>query len=560
MRSSEPIAIVGAACRFPGSANSPSKLWELLKSPKDVLKTFPRERLNFSNFSGPDGEAHGRTDVQGQSYLLQEDCRVFDAAFFRISPKEARGMDPQQRVLLETVYEAFEAAGWPLEKVQGSQTSVHVGTMTTDYNDIQMRDPECLEDHAATGLARSILSNRISYVFDLKGASMTIDTACSSSLVGLHLAVQGLRNGDATQAIVAGSTLILDPGMYIAESSLHMLSRDSRSRMWDKAANGYARGEGCAAILLKPLSQAVKDGDQIECVIRETGVNSDGRTNGITMPSAEAQANLIRQTYEKAGLDPLKERCQYFECHGTGTLAGDPIEAEAIQKAFYPDNLDRPENDLLYCGSIKTVVGHLEGCAGLAGILKASLAIQNRSIPPNMHFDNLNPSIKPFYTHLRVPTSALPWPTTSDGIRRASVNSFGFGGTNAHALLESYSGESEIANGSSENGLGPFLFSGRSQTALIKSLESMLQYLEGNPSADLGAVSWVLQMRRSALPLRYSIPASTREGLLGTIRHIIQLSETSTDMGIGIRASSTDPSRPQTLLGVFTGQVYSLRT
>lgn len=310
----EPIAIIGSACRFPGSVKSPSQLWDLLKEPKDVLQEFPPDRLNFP------GPYRHEGDRKYQSYLLQEDYRHFDAAFFNINNKEAKAMDPQQRMLLETVFEAIEAAGWPLNRAKGSSTSVHVGVMTTDYHDIQMRDPETLPTYAATGTARSILANRISYIFDFRGPSITIDTACSSSLVALHQAVTCLRQGEAAQAIVAGSALHVDSGMYHAETKLHMLSSDSRSRMWDKDANGYARGEGCAALLLKPLSKAIADNDDIECVIQGSAVNSDGRTSGITMPSSTAQADLIRETYRRAGLDPIKDRCQYFECHGVRIL------------------------------------------------------------------------------------------------------------------------------------------------------------------------------------------------------------------------------------------------
>ena len=216
-----------------------------------------------------------------------------------------------------------------------------------------------------------------------------------------------------------------------------MLSPNARSRMWDKSANDYARGEGLAAVLLKPLSQALKDGDHIECIIRETSINSDGRTKGITMPSAAAQAELIRQTYRKAGLDPLVDRPQFFECHGTGTSAGDPQEAQAIQEAFFPA-VPAIDETKLSLGSIKTVLGHTEGCAGLAGVLKASLAMRHRAIPPNMHFQELNAVIAPYYDHLQVVTDLTPWPQAVNTTMRASVNSFGFGGTNAHAILESY--------------------------------------------------------------------------------------------------------------------------
>ncbi|KAI1873032.1 uncharacterized protein JN550_003285 [Neoarthrinium moseri] len=561
----EQIAIVGSACRFPGGASSPSKLWDLLKSPRDVVRDFPPERLNFQNFHSHNGEHHGRTDVQGRSYLLQEDCRLFDAAFFKINPMEAEGMDPQQRLLLETVFEAIEAAGWPMEELEGSQTSVHVGNMTVDFNDIQMRDPEALPTYSATGLARSILSNRISFFFDFKGPSVTIDTACSSSLVALHQAVQCLRNGEASQAVVAGVTLLLDPGMYIAESKLHMLSPDSRSRMWDKDANGYARGEGCAVVVLKPLAKAIADNDHIECIIRETGVNSDGRTDGITMPSSTAQASLILQTYRRAGLNPIKDRPQFFECHGTGTLAGDPVEARAIKEAFFhnTDGSDEIEvidtsQEPLYCGSVKTVIGHLEGCAGLAGVLKASLALQNKIIPPNMHFSQLNPAIEPFYENVHVPTSSQPWPETQGRPLRASVNSFGFGGTNAHAILErfSYADHQSMKDGpASEMGpIGPFVFSAKSRTTLLRQLKQTVEHIQSNPLLDLDALAWVLQTRRTALSMRTCIHATDRQGLLDGLEKQIHAAEVSSDAPFGVKANTLNDTKQFRILGVFTGQ------
>ncbi|KAK5996196.1 Hybrid PKS-NRPS synthetase lepA [Cladobotryum mycophilum] len=563
----EPIAIIGTACRFPGSASSPSKLWELLETPRDVVREYPPERMNFQNFHSEDGEAHGRTDVKNRAYLLEEDVRHFDAAFFRINPKEAAGMDPQQRILLETVYEAFESAGWTLDDVGGSQTSVHVGVMTDDWYLIQGRDAETLGSHAATGLSRSLLSNRISYAFDLKGPSMTVDTACSSSLVALHLAVQGIRKGEASQAIVAGTNLLMDPHWFITESSLHMLSPDSRSRMWDKDAKGYARGEGCAAVVLKSLSQAIKDGDHIECIIRETAVNQDGRTNGVTMPSPVAQASLIRQTYQNAGLDILTDRCQYFECHGTGTQAGDPVESQAIRDAFFPE----PRNNInasapLYCGSVKTVLGHLEGCAGLAGLLKASLAIQHKIIPPNLLFDELNPKVEPFYKNLQVPKKSIPWPETNNEPRRASVNSFGFGGTNAHAIIESYeppmlppkfglwdTAKDRSANAENEDRklIGPFLFSARSRPALANSLRQALEYIHVNPALDLDALSSILQSKRTAFSHRTAISAATnRQHLEESLEKEIQLATTSSSFGI----RALNDEEPNRILGVFTGQ------
>lgn len=545
----EPIAIIGSACRFPGGASSPSKLWDLLRNPRDVLHEFPEDRLALGNFYNDNPDFHGSTNVKNKSYLLSEDIGAFDAPFFHINALEAESMDPAQRILLETVYEALEAAG-SAEQVRGSKTSVFVGLMTSDWADLQMRDTETLGTYTATGTSRSIVANRISYVFDLKGASMTIDTACSSSLVALHQAVQGLRNGESTTAIVAGANLILDPSIYISESKLHMLSRESRSRMWDKSGDGYARGEGCAALFLKPLSQALADGDHIESIIRETDTNSDGRTPGITMPSPEAQADLIRSTYRAAGLDPLTDRCQYFECHGTGTAAGDPIEARAIADAFFPKNGQRHSEEKIYVGSIKTIIGHLEGCSGLAGVLRASLAIQNRTLPANLLFEELNPAVKPYTKHLELVQKGMPWPTTENACRRASVNSFGFGGTNAHAILESYDHEESDPRPSNTTEFrGPLVISAHLSSSLVDMVRNYSEYIKSNPTVDLDDLAWTLQQKRKIMPFKQHFTGPTREILTQRMDEFAD--------NEGAEFSSVQllyPDDPPAILGIFTGQ------
>lgn len=299
----EPIAIVGSGCRFPGGASSPSALWKLLESPRDVGIEIPPDRFDATAFYHPDGSHHGTSNVL-RSYLLEEDVRAFDAAFFNISPNEADSMDPQQRILLETVYEALEAGGHTLESLRGSDTAVYAGTMTADYNDTLTRDHNTMPNYFATGTNRAIISNRVSYFFDWHGPSMTIDTACSSSLVALHQGVRTLRANESRVALACGTQVLLNPEMYIGESKLTMLSPNGRSRMWDADADGYARGEGIAAVVLKRLSDAIADGDHIECIVRETGANQDGFSNGLTVPNSDAQAALIRQTYARAGLDP----------------------------------------------------------------------------------------------------------------------------------------------------------------------------------------------------------------------------------------------------------------
>ncbi|KAJ6095419.1 Acyl transferase/acyl hydrolase/lysophospholipase [Penicillium sp. IBT 16267x] len=551
----EPIAIVGSACRFPGDATSPSKLWELLKEPRDVLTQIPKSRFNADAFYHPDSSHHGTSNVR-HSYVLSDDHRLFDAQFFGTKPVEANAIDPQQRLLLETVYESLESAGLPMEKLQGSNTGVYVGLMTNDYADLLGRDIQNIPAYFASGTARSILSNRISYFFNWHGPSMTIDTACSSSLVAMHQAVQSLRSGETKIVVVAGTNLLLGPEQYVAESKLKMLSPTGRSRMWDEGADGYARGDGIAVVVLKPLSAALADGDHIECIIRETGTNQDGRTKGITMPNPHAQADLIRSTYSRAGLDMTRagDRPQYFEAHGTGTPAGDPVEAEAISTAFFGPQADyfrkSDKEPPLFVGSIKTVIGHTEGTAGLAAVLKASLALQHGVIPPNLLLNKLNPGVEPFYNDLRIIKKAQDWPRLPDNaVRRASVNSFGFGGANAHAILESFEDTNGSARADSTSPpFTPFNFSASSEKSLSTTLGRYSDYLKEQAHVDLRDLSWTLNSRRSTLPVRVTISASNASDLITRLNRAAQ---SPTDF---TPASKTRNIKHPKLLGIFTGQ------
>ncbi|KAF7936707.1 uncharacterized protein EAE97_008073 [Botrytis byssoidea] len=549
---SEPIAVIGTGCRFPGGASSPSKLWNLLHHPYDLTQKVPSSRFNIKAFYHPNGEHHGTTNAT-KSYFLNEDPTTFDAPFFNINPREAEALDPQQRLLLETVYEALEAAGLSIEEMQGTSTAVYVGLMCADYFDVLMRDIEDIPQYLATGTARSIMSNRISYFFDWKGPSMTIDTACSSSLVAVHNAISTLRSGQSRTAIAAGANLIFGPEMYIGESNLHMLSPTGKSQMWDSKADGYARGEGTAAIVLKTLKNALEDGDDIEYIIRETGVNSDGRSKGITMPLAASQADLIRQTYARAGLDCTKpsDRCQYFEAHGTGTPAGDPVEAEAISSAFFPQRSDTPNSEPLHVGSIKTVIGHLEGAAGLAGIIKAGLAMKEKTIPPNLHFQSLNSAIEPFYGNLNVPTAPLPWPVV-EGPLRASVNSFGFGGTNAHAILESYE-PCSTTPGLDSTAVIPFTISAISEDSLTQNITNFSDYIEENEEVNLIDLGYSL-LGRSNFPTKATFVASNTEDLLDQLEKVIIAKEENSNLAVGTRSTNVNDKSSRKLLGVFTGQ------
>ncbi|KAF2758046.1 hypothetical protein EJ05DRAFT_500564 [Pseudovirgaria hyperparasitica] len=551
-----PIAIIGSACRFAGGVTCPSQLWNLLKEPRDVLGSIPENRFHAEGFYHPDASYHGHTNVLS-SYTLDGDPGSFDTTFFKIKPVEAKAIDPQQRVLLEVVYEGLENAGLSIHNVRGSDTAVYVGIMSSDYENMLVQDVDVLPTYHSTGTSRAIAANRISYFFDLKGPSLTLDTACSSSLYAIHLAVQAIRNGDAEMAIACGSNLILGPNFYIFQNKLNMLSPDSRCRMWDEGANGYARGEGVAAVVLKSLPAALRDGDHIEAIIRETGLNQDGATNGITMPSTSAQTDLIRNTYLKAGLDPLTDGPQYFEAHGTGTQAGDPIEAEAIQRSLIrncdiPYPRQRNSSDPLYIGSVKTVLGHTESVAGIAGLLKASLAIQHGLIPPNLLFDRLNPKVAPFYKDVCVPIRALRWPAIPDGQpRRASINSFGFGGANAHIILESSPNQDLMKDDGENETYGPYVFSAHSEQGLVKMLKNYITFLGSELSESVSArdLAWTLRSRRSLLPFKASFPTGNLEKLKRDIETRLQENaEKATPLGTLSLVSR------RRVLGIFTGQ------
>ncbi|KAL2004181.1 hypothetical protein VTN02DRAFT_5830 [Thermoascus thermophilus] len=416
------------ACRFPGSASSVEKFWDMIINGRTGHSPIPPDRFNADAWYHPSHERRGT--IQPRSgFFLEESPSVFDAPFFSLTAKEAAGMDPMQRKVLEIAYEAFENAGIPMGTLRGTATAVYTGVMTNDYELITAGDPLQLPQNAAAGTSRAMLSNRISWFFDLRGPSFTLDTACSSSLYALHLACQSLRLGESTQALVTGVNMILSPSFVSQLSSMHMLSPDGKSHSFDARANGYARGEALGAVVVKTLRQALADGDTIRAVIRGTGANQDGKTTGITMPSGEAQESLILSTYVAAGLD-LKDT-EYFEAHGTGTSLGDPIELGAIGASL---GIHRSPETPLVVGSVKTNIGHTEGAAGIAGVIKAVLALERGVIPPLGEFETLNPKLRLEEWNLVLPLKPRAWSTP--GQRRASVNSFGFGGANAHVILD----------------------------------------------------------------------------------------------------------------------------
>ncbi|KAI0540917.1 polyketide synthase PksD [Xylaria digitata] len=424
----ESIAIIGHSFKLPQGVEDDSSLWDLLENARNVMTAWPESRINSDAFFQSDGNANNTMSSRG-AHFLKEDPTSFDAPFFSISSNEAASMDPQQRMLLETAYHAMENAGIPVESVAGSQTGVFAGCMESDYLRQISRDPDEAPPMTATGTSGSILANRLSWYFDLQGPSVQLNTACSSSMVATDLACQSLRSGQSSMALVTGSCLILNPELSLYLSNLNMLSPDGYCYSFDHRANGYSRGEGIIVLVLKTLSTAIRDGDRIRAVIRATGSNQDGRTPGITQPSAASQEKLIRQVYKSYGLTFGSTR--YVEAHGTGTQIGDSTEMKALGSVF---RSARSPGAPLYVGSIKANIGHLEGGSGLAGILKCILMLEKGLIPPNPLFEKFNPKINAKRNNIQVPTSCIPWPI--NGLRRISINSFGFGGSNAHVILD----------------------------------------------------------------------------------------------------------------------------
>ncbi|KAI0115438.1 hypothetical protein GGR51DRAFT_546261 [Nemania sp. FL0031] len=427
--SHEPVAIVGIGCRWPGGVRDGSQFWEFLRNKTNGWKYFEQPRFSSHAFYHPDSSRPGSMSMKG-AFLAEEDARLFDNSFFGITSLEAETLDPSQRKLLEVAYEAIENAGETLDSVSGSRTGVFVGNFCLDHWMIQSRDWDYPKPYAFTGAGTSILANRISYVFNLRGPSLTVDTACSSSIYALHLAMNAIRAGDCNAAIVASANWIADPGVQIALDKLGALSASARCHTFDARAEGYARGEGYGAIYLKRAALAVIDSSPIRAIVRGTAINSNGRTGDITRPSIDGQELVIREAYRNAGGLPFKET-SYFECHGTGTYVGDPIEVAAVGRVFAAD---RSADDPLLVGSVKSNIGHGGGASALASIIKVVLALENGAIPPIYDLKTYNPNIDFEGARVLPVTEVTPWP--KNRLQRASINSFGYGGANGHCIID----------------------------------------------------------------------------------------------------------------------------
>ncbi len=425
----EPIAIVGMGCRLPGGIESPQAFWDFLCRGGDAIRDVPADRWDADALFAKDPAAPGRSYARRGGFV--DGIDQFDPQFFGISPREAAHIDPQQRLLLETAHAAMQDAGQRWDDAAVRNTGVFVGVFIHDYQHMQFADRELLSAHTGTGTAMSIAANRISYVFDLHGPSLAVDTACSSSLVAVDLACKAISNGECDFALAGGVNVILKPEMTIAMSKATMLSRDGSCKSFAAAADGYVRGEGAGVVFLKKVSAAIAAGDSIYAVILGSGVNSDGQTQGISVPSGAAQEALAQRVLKEAGLDGAS--IDYVEAHGTGTPVGDPIEAGALGRVFSAQR--KPSDGPVLLGSVKTNIGHLESASGVAGLIKVALSLSHGEIPASLHFDEPNPAIDFERLQLEVVQSRGAWPR-KDHPRRAAVNSFGFGGTNAHVILE----------------------------------------------------------------------------------------------------------------------------
>ncbi|KAL3432034.1 putative polyketide synthase [Aspergillus tetrazonus] len=527
----EPIAIVGMSAKYGGDATTTSKLWQMLVEGRSGWSLFPDSRFRAEGVYHPDSQRLNSTHVKG-AHFLSEDVGLFDAAFFGYSGETAASLDPQYRLQLESVYEALENGKTPFPfrslVIAGSNTSVFTGVFVHDYRDGLLRDADNLPRLMATGTGVPMMANRVSHFFDFRGASVTIETACSSGMVAVHQAVQTLRTGEADMSIVGAANLTLNPDMFKALGSAGFLSADGKCYAFDSRASGYGRGEGVATLVLKRLSDALAAGDPIRAVIRESMVNQDGKTETITSPSLEAQERLVRGCYQKAGLDPVET--QYFEAHGTGTQSGDTVEAQGIATVFAAREQPLP------IGSIKTNIGHTEAASGLASLIKTALAMEKGVIPPSINFEEVNPKLKLDEWNLRVVREVEPWPSAQ--IRRASINNFGYGGTNSHIILEDGASWVKAAFGAhlhprEANGHGDaqaardvsrvLVLSGKDEQACQRMVADLAAYLKQQPvPQDFGEyidnLAYTLGERRTRFPWVAAHPIALSDGYEGLVR------------------------------------------
>ncbi|MGW1289861.1 type I polyketide synthase, partial [Streptomyces sp. NPDC002586] len=542
----EPIAVVGMGCRFAGGVNSPDDYWDFLLSSSDGIGEVPPERWESYAAAGPQNAAALRRTTRHGGFL--DDIEGFDAEFFGITPREAELMDPQQRIVLEVAWEALEHAGVSPHALAGTDTGVFIGVGSDDYGRRMLEDLPRIEAWTGIGSAFCAVANRVSYSLDLRGSSLAVDTACSASLVALHLACQALRLGECPVALAGGVNIMAGPGLTMVLDAAGAVSPDGRSKSFDASADGYGRGEGAGVIVLKRLSDAQRDGDRILALVRGSAVHQDGRTNGIMAPSAEAQAHLLRRAYRNAGVDPSS--VDYVEAHGTGTRAGDPIEARAMAEVF---GAGRPANEPCLIGSVKPNIGHLEAGAGVAGVIKAVLALWHGEIPPQANFSEPNPAIPWQDARLRVVDRRTPWPRR-EGPHRAGVSGYGYGGTIGHVVLEQAPARPERTddeNGSARLSEEPRLFplSGATPGGLAAQAGRLAEWLSGaGAQVAVEDVRRTLAVHRTHLTARSGVLAADRDHLVEALRGLA-----ADEPGESVTTGVALPGADQGVVWVFSG-------
>ncbi|MBM5798692.1 MAG: polyketide synthase, partial [Cyanobacteria bacterium K_Offshore_0m_m2_072] len=512
----EPIAIVGVGCRFPAGpgqpdADSPEAFWQLLTGGIDAVGDVPASRWPLERYYDPTPGTPGKMHCRHGGFLAEID--QFDPASFGLSPKEAAAMDPQHRLLLEVAAEALEAAALAPSQLRGTRAGVYLGLCTGDYAWRQLRDgaaDERFDMYFATGTSFSMAPGRLAYALGLQGPALAVDTACSSSLVAVDLAVRSLRDRVTDLALAGGVSLLLSPVNSLCFAKSGMMASDGHCKTFDAAADGYVRGEGCGVVALKRLADAVSAGDPIWAVLRGSGVNQDGASAGLTVPNGEAQAQLIRTTLEQAQLDG--DGVDVLEAHGTGTPLGDPIELKALAPIYGRAGRGAP----LLLGSVKTNLGHLEGAAGIAGLIKAVLMVQRGQVPPHLHLRQPTPFVPWDQWAMTIPTALTPWPQ-SGRPRRAAVSSFGFSGTNAHVIVEQAPAEAALPWPAPHSG-DWLLLSARTPESLEQLAATTAGWLEQQSEPAWAAICASSRASRSSGRCRLALQAESPRAAAAALR------------------------------------------